>query len=125
MEAKPDLQVELLLNIQRRPGDRSSVDSLINEYANKLWREEWPGSRRPKVYYDPRSLDPEAKGVLHAKAVIADEKSLLVSSANLTEHAFDHNFELGLLVRNELLAKSARHHFQLLIDRKLLLKLPA
>ncbi len=38
-------------------------------------------------------------GILHAKAVIADNKQLFISSANLTEHAMSLNIELGLLVQ--------------------------
>jgi phosphatidylserine/phosphatidylglycerophosphate/cardiolipin synthase-like enzyme len=37
-------------------------------------------------------------GALHAKLAISDESSLLVSSANFTEHAMSLNIELGLMV---------------------------
>jgi phosphatidylserine/phosphatidylglycerophosphate/cardiolipin synthase-like enzyme len=37
-------------------------------------------------------------GTLHAKAAIADSSCLLISSANLTEHAMSLNMELGLMV---------------------------
>jgi hypothetical protein len=48
-----------------------------------------------------------------------------VRSANLTEAAFDRNIELGLLVRDGALAASVTRHFQVLIDRRLLVPLPA
>ena len=31
----------------------------------------WPGTVRPHVFYDPRSVNPNEAGVLHAKAVVA------------------------------------------------------
>jgi hypothetical protein len=34
--------------------------------------------------------------VLHAKAVVADDEAVLVTSANLTEAALDRNIELGV-----------------------------
>jgi len=38
------------------------------------------------VYYDPRALDLEGPGgVLHAKAVVADDEKVFITSANLTE----------------------------------------
>jgi phosphatidylserine/phosphatidylglycerophosphate/cardiolipin synthase-like enzyme len=83
------------------------------------------GSRSPEVYYDPRSLDLDGPtGVLHAKAVIADLKILFVTSANLTEAAFDKNVEMGLLARDPALALSAVRHFQVLIERELVRRLP-
>ena len=85
----------------------------------------WGGDVRPAVYYDPRSLDLErASGVLHAKAVVIDNQSVFVTSANLTEAALDRNFELGFLVRDSALALSVASHFQALIDQELLLRLP-
>lgn len=66
----------------------------------------------------------EPGGVLHAKAVIADEEALFVTSANLTEAAFERNIELGLLVRDRALALSVSMHIQLLIDSKKLQQQP-
>jgi phosphatidylserine/phosphatidylglycerophosphate/cardiolipin synthase-like enzyme len=63
--------------------------------------------------------------VLHAKAVVADDEAVFVTSANLTEAAFDRNIELGLLVRDRALALSIVSHFQVLIARELLRPLPA
>ncbi len=101
MDDQPNLRVTLLLNIQRRKGDTSSPDDLVRRFADRLWKTDWPGSRRPSVYYDLRSLDSEGPtGVLHATAVVADEEAVFVTSANLTEAALDRNIELGLLVRD-------------------------
>ena len=63
-------------------------------------------------------------GVLHAKAVVADDEAVFVTSANLTEAALDRNIEVGLLVRDRALAASVSSHFRGLIDRGLLHPLP-
>ncbi len=125
MEEKAALHVTLLLNIQRRRGDTTEPSDLVRRFADRFWGTDWPGSARPHVYYDPRSLDPIGPaGVLHAKAVVTDEEAVFVTSANLTEAALDRNIELGLLVRDRALAASVSSHFRALIDRELLSPLP-
>ena len=92
---------------------------MVRKFADRFWRTEWPGSTRPSVYYDPRALEQDGLGgVLHAKGVVTDDKVVFVTSANLTEAAFDRNFELGLLVRDHALALSVSSHFRGLIDPK-------
>ncbi|MGC4044830.1 MAG: DISARM system phospholipase D-like protein DrmC [Armatimonas sp.] len=56
-------------------------------------------------------------GSLHAKVALADTDLLLVSSANLTEHALLLNMEMGLLVRGGLIPRQVRDHFQHLLIR--------
>ena len=125
MDETPALKVTLLLNVQRKPGDTTSADHLVRRFADRFWKHEWPGNARPRVFYDPRSVDPHDAGVLHAKAVVADDETVFVTSANLTEAALDHNIEVGLLVRNRTLAASVTTHFATLIDRSVLRPLPA
>jgi phosphatidylserine/phosphatidylglycerophosphate/cardiolipin synthase-like enzyme len=125
MDARPELDVTLLLNIQRKRGDTTAAEHLVRKFADRFWGTDWPGSSRPSVYYDPRSLDLDGPaGVLHAKAVVADDEAVFVTSANLTEAALDRNIEVGLLVRDRALAASVSSHFRGLIDRGLLLPLP-
>jgi phosphatidylserine/phosphatidylglycerophosphate/cardiolipin synthase-like enzyme len=126
MDAVPGLRVTLLLNIQRRRGDTTEAEHLVRRFVDRFWTADWPGASRPRVFYDPRALDPDAPGgVLHAKAVVADEEAVFVTSANLTEAALERNIELGLLVRDRALAVSVATHFNGLIDRGLLCPLPA
>jgi phosphatidylserine/phosphatidylglycerophosphate/cardiolipin synthase-like enzyme len=125
IDARPGLQVTLLLNVQRKRGDTTAADQLVRRFADRFWRHEWPGAARPKVYYDPRALDPDGPGgVLHAKAVVVDDDAVFITSANLTEAALDSNIELGVLVRDPALAASVSTHFQVLIDQRLLIELP-
>jgi len=126
MDATPALRTILLLNIQRKRADTTAADQLVRRFADRFWGSDWPGTTRPQVFYDPRSLDPDAPGgVLHAKAVVADDEVALVTSANLTEAALDRNIEIGLLVHDRCLALTLSSHFRALIDVGLLHALPA
>ena len=125
MDEIPELRVVLLLNIQRTWGDTTAADHLVRKFADRFWQADWPGSSRPRVFFDPRSLQLGGPaGVLHAKAVVADDEAVFVTSANLTEAALDRNIEVGVLVRDRALALSVSSHFQVLIDRGLLKPLP-
>ena len=46
--------------------------------------------------------------------------SLLISSANLTEHAFALNTELGILVQGGLLPARVERYFTSLIEQRVL-----
>lgn len=125
MDATPGLQVTLLLNVQRKRGDATAAADLVRRFADRFWKHEWPGAARPRVFYDPRALEPDGPGgVLHAKAVVIDDEAVFITSANLTEAALDSNIELGLVVRDRALAASVSTHFQVLIDQKLLVAMP-
>jgi phosphatidylserine/phosphatidylglycerophosphate/cardiolipin synthase-like enzyme len=120
----PALKVRLLLNIARRHGDFAPADELVARFAERFWGQDWPGERRPDVYYDPRSLELDGpEGVLHAKAIVVDEEAAFVTSANLTEAAFERNVEVGILSRDRLLAASLARHFRVLIDHGRLTRL--
>jgi phosphatidylserine/phosphatidylglycerophosphate/cardiolipin synthase-like enzyme len=125
MEERPELRATLMLNIQRRRGDATASEHLVRRFADRFWTTDWPGARRPAVFYDPRALEPDGPaGVLHGKAVVTDDEAVFLTSANLTEAALDRNIELGLLVRDPALAASVSRHFQALIDRGVLRPLP-
>ena len=125
MDTTPALRVTLLLNIQRKRGDSTASEQLVRRFADHFWKTDWPGSSRPSVFYDPRALDQEGPGgVLHAKAVVADDEAVFITSANLTEAALDRNIELGVLIRDRAFALAVGGYFRSLIDRELLKPLP-
>ena len=70
---------------------------------------QWPADRR-----EP----PDAK--LHAKAVIIDSRDVLLTSANMTNAAYDKNIELGVLCRGGAVARQVQAHFDALIARGVL-----
>ena len=126
MDTIPELQVTLLMNIQRRRGDTTAADQLVRRFADRFWTTDWPGEARPRVVYDPRSIELDGPpGVLHAQAVVADGEAVFMTSANLTDAALDRNIELRVLIRDRALAASVTSHFQGLIDREVLRPLPA
>ncbi len=125
MESTPGLRVTLLLNIQRKKGDTTVSEQLVRKFADHFWKIDWPGASRPSVYFDPRALDQEGPGgVLHAKAVIADNEAVFITSANFTEAALDRNIELGVLIRDRAFALTIAGYFRGLIDHNLLKPLP-
>jgi phosphatidylserine/phosphatidylglycerophosphate/cardiolipin synthase-like enzyme len=125
MDTTPRLQVTLLLNIQRKRGDKTAADYLVRQFADRFWTTDWPGSTRPTVYFDPRALElGRPGGVLHAKGVVADDEAVFLTSANFTEAALDRNIEVGLLVRDRALAATVSRHFRVLIEQGLLTLLP-
>lgn len=125
MTAAPDLHVRLLLNIERPRGDTTAPDALATRFAHRFWTHDWPGSTRPDVYYAPAALDPSGrKGVLHAKVIVADDETLLITSANLTEAALERNVEAGLVARDRVLATSVARQLAGLIEHGYLVRLP-
>lgn len=123
MLQNPNLSVSFYLNIQRSYGDSSASDQIVRQFADKFKNRDWPGTRFPKVFYDPRSLA-VTKGksaVLHAKVVIVDRQFTFVSSANFTEAAQERNIEAGVLVDSAEFANQLQGHFEAL-DRAAHLK---
>jgi cardiolipin synthase len=62
-------------------------------------------------------------GKLHAKVAIVDD-IVLVSSANLTDDAFNRNLEVGVMVTNYEFLTSAKAHLESLISKATLGLLP-
>ena len=107
MDEAPEVSATLLLNIERKRGDTTLTEDLTRRFADRFWGKEWPGSRRPSAYFDPRALsEGGAEGVLHAKALVVDEERVLITSANLTEAALDRNIEMGVMLRDRALAQT-------------------
>lgn len=74
-----------------------------------LWT--WAVARRPEG----------AK--MHAKLAVADERTLFVSSANLTTSGIDNNMEAGVLVRGGSAARRAAEHLRALRRDQVLVRL--
>ena len=129
MGAVPELEVQLFINVGRRwiNGVLDSRDDavIIDEFTRRLIAR-WPGTRLPRVYYDPRALQ-KARGpraCLHAKVVVIDHKKVLVTSANLTEAAHERNIEAGVLIDDADIAKAFERQFRSLVDARALVPLP-
>jgi phosphatidylserine/phosphatidylglycerophosphate/cardiolipin synthase-like enzyme len=82
-------------------GERESqTDWIVEQQTDQLGRNvatnatvyRWPADRRLR--------DTEGKsGLMHVKTIVADSQVAFLTSANLTEAAFELNMELGVLIR--------------------------
>lgn len=125
MELKPELQVELFLNISRGDGDTTKSEILVSRYVEKFKSHQWPkGSRLPVVYYDPRSTADctPIRSSLHAKCVVVDSSHVFVSSANFTEAGQERNIEVGLRLSNKVIATKLADHFRKLVEDRQFLR---
>jgi hypothetical protein len=102
MRAIPKLDVIFHLDIPRRQNDSSLSEEIVRRFANDFKSKHWPlsGERLPSLYYDPRSLEEgfEKRASLHAKCLIIDRSTALVTSANFTDAAHRKNVEVGVLI---------------------------
>jgi len=123
MDGQPALRVRMFLDIQRNLGDTSPSPALLSEFAHRFRTREWPGSRLPEVFHDPRSLalDTVKRSSLHAKCVVVDRCMAFVSSANFTEAAQERNIEVGVLIRSRTFAEQLADHFEILAAQGALL----
>ena len=118
LERHPALEVRLCLHVPRPWRDQTPAAVLLQRFAERFKTQEWPGSRLPAVYYDPRSLalDAEKRASLHAKCVVVDGQVAFVSSANFTEAAQERNIEVGVLLQVPAVAEQLTRHFAALIE---------
>ncbi|CAG0989962.1 Cardiolipin synthase B [Anaerolineae bacterium] len=90
-----------------------AIKTLEPEIAQRAQLVVWPHEQRPH--------SPDGRhGSLHAKVAVADGKTLLISSANLTEYAMTLNMELGVLIRGGELPAKVEAHFAKLIEQGIL-----
>lgn len=125
MEEKPDLQSRMFLHIARKPSDTRDDSELLREFSASL-AGQWPGQRRPEVFYDPRTLsaDRDVRASWHAKCVLADDEVAFVTSANFTEWAQERNVEAGVLIRGHHFVRQLRRQFDGLTQSKQVRRLP-
>jgi len=76
----------------------------------------WPFNKRVKNEKDDG-------GSLHTKFIIQDDSRLFISSANLTESAFERNIELGVLISDRKVIKNLKDHINNLIIKNILIKI--
>jgi phosphatidylserine/phosphatidylglycerophosphate/cardiolipin synthase-like enzyme len=65
-----------------------------------------------QVWHWPRGRRPERSSKMHAKLAVADDKVLLVSSANLTQSGIGKNIEAGLVIRGGTVPIRAAEHIR-------------
>lgn len=116
MESVPALRVVFCLDIARKPADTSLASEIVRRFTREFVTKHWPGVRQPEVFYDPRALAEtwEERASLHAKCVIVDRRTAIVTSANFTEAAQRKNIEAGVLIRYEPFVTRLSAYFEAL-----------
>ncbi|WP_017574764.1 DISARM system phospholipase D-like protein DrmC [Nocardiopsis kunsanensis] len=104
--------VETAAGAQGTLGGREPGAAFAGVGGLRLWH--WPVEGRPNRY--ARS---------HAKIAVADRRSLLVSSANLTQSGVERSIEAGLLVRGGAVPVRVAEHVAELQARGVLVPLKA
>ena len=100
------VHVRLILEFEETSEGQLSMDALnafphvIRQHAQIYY---WPLDKRERNAYGK-------PGKLHAKVAVIDNQVVL-SSANLTDDAFNRNLELGALISNEEILQRLRTHF--------------
>jgi cardiolipin synthase len=82
----------------------NALDAFSDLRLDQIEVLQWPKANR--------SLNSAGKpGKLHAKCAVVDD-AVVISSANLTDDAFNRNMEMGVVAHDARLAESMRQHFR-------------
>jgi len=94
-----------------------SADAYATKVIDKFFREVWTfGLPKPDVYYDPRTAMPGPPWAsLHAKCVVVDDETTLITSANFTDRGQTRNIEAGVLIDDRAFAEELGAQWRQLI----------
>ena len=98
-------EVTLVIDDDKKKKNRIQIDNMFKQ----------KGLNMPDVY--TRTAKSGNYFKIHSKILIVDQRDMLVTSANLTGHAMEINFEVGIRVRGAL-AKDGWNMVHKLIDEK-------
>lgn len=77
----------------------------------------WPfGEPFPRVYFDPRTAAARPTASMHAKCVVIDRKTSLVTSANFTARGQTRNIEAGVVIQDPAFARALALQWSNLIE---------
>lgn len=105
-----NIQINFLLETSKEHGGAVGIDSTA------MLRAKLPTAR---FYVWTAEQNVETASV-HAKCAVADDSMALITSANLTEKAMEHNMELGVLLRDGALPKQLAAHLYGLITERII-----
>lgn len=88
-----------------------NVMVLLEKGSDELARRNWFACTKLRERGVDARLYERGNGVLHAKAMIVDEKYVLLGSSNWRHYSLDLNRELNLLLESRDLAKEAKGYF--------------
>lgn len=126
MGAMPSLSVRMFLHVD--PAPEGGEAEALRTFAEQFRRNWPPGHRLPEVFYYPattrRNNSGRPEAALHAKCVVVDSEQMFITSANFSEAAQTRNIEVGVRLRDAVRAQLLRKHFEDLVTRGVLLKVP-
>jgi hypothetical protein len=113
------VRLQMFLNIPRvaQGGDPTRhAQAFVQQFLidNWPWRDELP-----ELFYDPRTVEPEALESLHAKCVVVDDRLTLIGSANFTDRGQSRNIEMGVLIDDAAFGRQVLQQWQGLVNREL------
>jgi phosphatidylserine/phosphatidylglycerophosphate/cardiolipin synthase-like enzyme len=101
------VDVRFFIHIKQTDLPLSDPAAYGDDAVRAIMQAAWPfGNPHPHVYYDARALTPQPRFNMHAKCVVVDGECALVTSANFTRRAHEHNTECGVLLEEPAFA----HH---------------
>lgn len=105
------------LDIKGEATSVQSADAYATKVIDKFFREVWTfGLPKPDVYYDPRTAMPGPPWAsLHAKCVVVDDETTLITSANFTDRGQTRNIEAGVLIDDRAFAEELGAQWRQLI----------
>jgi phosphatidylserine/phosphatidylglycerophosphate/cardiolipin synthase-like enzyme len=110
-----NVKVCLILEFSKSSKGQLSFDAL-KAFPNEL-------IKNAEIYFWPtnhRSFNQAGNpGKLHAKIAVIDN-TIILSSANLTDDAFNRNLELGVLIKNEIFLNKTRQYIESLMLNQLI-----
>lgn len=104
------VRLDILLEASTADGGTVAIDSLA------LLKAALPRARFFR--WDKPSTSSSGRASVHAKCAVADGRIAFVTSANMSEAAFDRNMEVGILVRGGSVPGQLDRHLQALITTK-------
>ncbi|MFD9946733.1 DISARM system phospholipase D-like protein DrmC [Nonomuraea sp. NPDC059023] len=103
LNAAADRGVTITAVVETLQGARSALGGAEPAHA-------FAGVRGVELWHWPTDSRSEPGAKTHAKLAVADRRTLLVSSANLTQSGVSRNIEAGLLVRGGTAPRRAAEH---------------
>jgi hypothetical protein len=107
------VEASIFLDLHRAPHTEPDVNTHVHREIDTFLIANWPfGAPIPRLYYDPRTVEPISTASLHAKCIVVDDRRALVTSANFTSRGQERNVEVGVLVESEEFARELVHQWR-------------
>ncbi len=111
------VDARFFLHIPQPEAVSTVAESYGDQAVGVIMADAWPfGEPRPRAYYDARALTVRPRFNMHAKCVVVDGLSALVTSANFTRRAHEQNLECGVLLEDAAFARHLARQWLGLID---------